>query len=73
MKLNLDRTPCPPNNHTGYKLFHYNGLGWSWWWCQRCGKRFDIVGPHGEQIPDDEANDAPDKHHKSYRLSTPSL
>lgn len=21
--------------------FHDNGLGWSWWYCAKCGKRFD--------------------------------
>lgn len=23
-------------------VFHDNGLGWSWWYCNQCGSRMDI-------------------------------
>ena len=34
--------------HHGGK-YHDNGLGWSWFYCQSCGARYDITGPNGEE------------------------
>lgn len=34
--------------HHGGK-YHDNGLGWSWFYCQSCGARYDITGPNGEK------------------------
>lgn len=31
---------CAVEGHTKGK-FHDNGLGWTWWWCGRCGTSFD--------------------------------
>jgi len=33
--------------HRGGK-YHDNGFGWSWFYCGRCGDRYDITGPNGE-------------------------
>jgi hypothetical protein len=30
--------------HARGKL-HSNGLGWTWWYCSRCGASFDKEGP----------------------------
>lgn len=27
--------------------WHNNGLGWSWFYCSRCGGRMEITGPDG--------------------------
>jgi len=32
--------------HRGGK-YHDNGFGWSWFYCARCGARYDIKGPNG--------------------------
>jgi hypothetical protein len=29
--------------------FDDNGFGWSWYWCNRCGARFDIEGPDAQE------------------------
>lgn len=34
--------------HRGGK-YHDNGLGWSWFYCGKCGARYDITGPNGEK------------------------
>ena len=34
--------------HHGGK-YHDNGFGWSWFYCQSCGARYDITGPNGER------------------------
>lgn len=34
--------------HRGGK-YHDNGFGWSWFYCGRCGGRYDITGPNGEK------------------------
>lgn len=37
-----------PEGHGGGN-FHDNGLGWSWFYCGKCGGRYDITGPDGEK------------------------
>lgn len=37
-----------PKGHSGGK-FHDNGLGWHWFYCGKCGGRYDITGPNGEK------------------------
>lgn len=29
--------------------FHNNGLGWCWWYCNKCGGRFEIEDEHGNR------------------------
>lgn len=29
--------------------YHDNGFGWSWFYCSKCGGRYDITGPNGEK------------------------
>lgn len=29
--------------------FYDNGLGWTWFWCGKCGTSFDKTGPNGEK------------------------
>jgi hypothetical protein len=36
-------------------VLHNNGLGWIWFLCQECGGRYSILGPNGEDPPDDGA------------------
>lgn len=31
---------CEKEGHTQGK-FHDNGLGWTWWWCGKCGASFN--------------------------------
>ena len=38
---------CFLEGHRGGK-HHDNGFGWSWFYCGKCGGRYDISGPDGE-------------------------
>jgi hypothetical protein len=38
---------CFQEGHGGGK-YHDNGFGWSWFYCGKCGGRYDITGPNGE-------------------------
>ena len=38
---------CFQEGHSGGK-YHDNGFGWSWFYCGKCGGRYDISGPDGE-------------------------
>lgn len=38
---------CEKEGHLQGK-FHDNGLGWTWFWCAKCGTAFDKQGPNGE-------------------------
>lgn len=38
---------CEKIGHSGGK-YHDNGFGWSWYYCGKCGGRYDITGPNGE-------------------------
>ena len=38
---------CEKEGHVQGK-FHDNGVGWSWFWCGKCGTAFDKQGPNGE-------------------------
>lgn len=38
--------------------YHDNGFGWSWFYCNQCGGRYDITGPNGETKQADGDNDA---------------
>ena len=37
---------CFQEGHRGGK-YHDNGFGWSWYYCGKCGGRYDITGPNG--------------------------
>ena len=39
---------CQQEGHSGGK-FHNNGFGWTWFYCGKCGGRYDIRGPNGEE------------------------
>ena len=39
---------CEREGHSKGK-FHDNGLGWTWWWCGKCGTSWDKEGPNGER------------------------
>jgi hypothetical protein len=39
---------CEKIGHSGGK-FHNNGFGWTWFYCGKCGGRYDITGPDGEK------------------------
>ena len=39
---------CEKEGHVHGKL-HDNGLGWTWFWCGKCGTAFDKTGPNGEK------------------------
>lgn len=43
---------CFKLGHSGGKL-HNNGFGWTWFYCNSCGGRYNIEGPNGEKRPDD--------------------
>lgn len=43
---------CFAEGHTKGN-FHSNGLGWSWWYCTKCGGRTGITGPDDETSLDD--------------------
>jgi hypothetical protein len=43
------RTWCQKNGGHRRGNFHQNGLGWSWFYCSRCGYRMDITGPDGRE------------------------
>lgn len=36
--------------------YHDNGFGWSWFYCSKCGGRYDIAGPDDQREPDCGAN-----------------
>ncbi len=38
---------CFQEGHSGGK-YHDNGFGWSWFYCGKCGGRYDISGPNDE-------------------------
>jgi hypothetical protein len=42
---------CAAEGHGGGK-YHDNGFGWSWFYCGKCGGRYDITGPDGQTVPD---------------------
>jgi hypothetical protein len=45
---------CEQEGHSGGK-YHDNGFGWSWFYCGKCGGRYDITGPDGKkQMADDD-------------------
>lgn len=39
---------CAKEGHVRGK-FHDNGLGWSWFWCSKCGTAIEKIGPDGEK------------------------
>lgn len=39
---------CAKEGHV-HGNFHDNGLGWTWFWCGKCGTSFDKTGPNGEK------------------------
>jgi hypothetical protein len=39
---------CEKIGHSGGK-FHNNGFGWTWFYCGKCGGRYDVTGPDGEK------------------------
>lgn len=41
---------CEKEGHVRGK-FHDNGLGWTWFWCGKCGTSFDKKGPEKENDP----------------------
>ena len=48
---------CYKEGHSGGK-FHDNGLGWVWFYCGKCGGRYNIEGPDGQRSPDSGAPDS---------------
>ena len=42
---------CKKEGHTQGN-FHDNGFGWSWFYCSKCGGRYNIEGPNGEKKDD---------------------
>lgn len=38
---------CEKEGHTQGK-FHDNGLGWTWWWCGKCGTSWGKQKYNGE-------------------------
>ena len=40
---------CVENGGHNRGNWHENGLGWSWFYCSRCGDRFEITGPDGKE------------------------
>lgn len=42
------RKDCEVEGHVRGK-YHDNGFGWSWFYCAKCGGRYDITGPDGEK------------------------
>lgn len=38
---------CEQEGHTQGK-FHDNGLGWTWWWCGKCGTSWGKQRYNGE-------------------------
>ena len=38
---------CEEEGHTQGK-FHDNGLGWTWWWCGKCGTSWGKQKYNGE-------------------------
>jgi hypothetical protein len=39
---------CAVQGHSGGN-YHENGLGWSWFYCSKCGAAYDKTGPNGER------------------------
>lgn len=50
-KAELYRDCYKDGGHRGGNL-HNNGLGWTWFYCGRCGGRYQTEGPDGETSPD---------------------
>lgn len=44
---------CEKEGHTKGN-FHDNGLGWTWWYCGKCGTAFDKVNHNLEVEPKKE-------------------
>lgn len=42
------RKDCKAEGHSG-GTYHDNGFGWSWFYCGKCGGRYDTTGPDGEK------------------------
>lgn len=40
---------CVENGGHKRGNWHANGLGWSCFYCSRCGDRFEITGPDGKE------------------------
>jgi hypothetical protein len=47
-KMNQIIEECAKEGHSGGK-YHDNGFGWSWFYCGKCGGRYDITGPNREK------------------------
>jgi hypothetical protein len=47
---------CFLEGHSGGK-FHDNGFGWSWFYCGKCGGRYNIERSDGKTSPDDGASE----------------
>lgn len=47
---------CYREGHSGGN-YHDNGIGWTWFYCGKCGGRYDIHGPDGERSPDSGAEE----------------
>lgn len=45
------RQECFKEGHRGHN-FHDNGLGWTWFYCAKCGGRYNIHGPDGQRAKD---------------------
>lgn len=43
---------CFQEGHRGDN-FHSNGFGWHWFYCQKCGGRYNIQGPDDQKSKDD--------------------
>ena len=39
---------CEKEGHSQGK-FHDNGLGWTWWYCGKCGTPFDTQKYYGDE------------------------
>lgn len=54
------RQECFQEGHRGGN-FHNNGFGWSWFYCAKCGGRYNITGPDGQRTKDDgDTSEIPD-------------
>ncbi len=50
-QLKALRQSCFQEGHRG-GTYHSNGFGWSWFYCAKCGGRYNIVGPDGQNSKD---------------------
>lgn len=50
-QLQALRRSCFQEGHRGNN-FYNTGAGWSWYYCLKCGGRYNIVGPVGQRIRD---------------------